>query len=203
MSPRACRVSSNAWWVATLRPRAGPASCRSSAPVQTLVVQAACRSRQGPDQPRRTWRAPAGRCLTEPAPRSEPPPGSSNRPIASPRTGTPRAARPGRVAGNHRRSRKRCDACALLHRAARSVMASTTYTPRFTPPGAAPIARTGPAGREGCRATAQLRARAADPAARDDSGLGRFTAGELTWMEDSWRCALWAGWACVRPMRRR
>ena len=41
ISPRACRVSSNAWWVATLRPRAGPASCSSSAPVQTLVVQAA------------------------------------------------------------------------------------------------------------------------------------------------------------------
>ena len=42
-SPRACRVSSNAWWVATRRPRAGPASCSSRAPVQTLVVQ--CRGR--------------------------------------------------------------------------------------------------------------------------------------------------------------
>jgi hypothetical protein len=38
-SPRACRLSSNAWWVATRRPRATPASCRSSAPVQTLVTQ--------------------------------------------------------------------------------------------------------------------------------------------------------------------
>jgi hypothetical protein len=39
MSPRACRASSKPWCVATRRPRAGPASCSSSAPVHTLVVQ--------------------------------------------------------------------------------------------------------------------------------------------------------------------
>src|SRR5450755_4429541 len=41
MSPRAWRVSSDAWWVGTRRPRAGPAACRSSAPLQTLAVHAA------------------------------------------------------------------------------------------------------------------------------------------------------------------
>src|ERR1035438_4123341 len=41
MSPRAWRVSSDAWWVGTRRPRAGPAACRSSTPLQTLAVHAA------------------------------------------------------------------------------------------------------------------------------------------------------------------
>src|SRR5690348_5027293 len=66
--PRASRVSSDAWWVATRRPHATPASWRSSAPVHTLVIHVARADAAAIQLISLAWRPRGGcRTLREPA----------------------------------------------------------------------------------------------------------------------------------------
>jgi hypothetical protein len=132
-------------WVVTRRPVTSPAAAIRKTPLQTdvtrrLVAPAAltqstsarsARARSTPDPPATTsvsippdparprpgWRARAVRCSTAPAPVCGTPPGSRTPRTAGWRAGTPHAARSGRAAGSHRRSRRRCGAYPPLHAA--------------------------------------------------------------------------------------